>query len=127
LTLFSLHHQIAQVMDIYTSTTGKELVLNRFFKQVITGYGHTDDTARYFNFAEQKPLNETEILEYLEAHFNGLPAQRIYLGPGCYIEETFFAEALRGMLKSYEKKEEYEVCKRIARTLFKIQHLKLVA
>ncbi len=96
-----------------------ELALKRFYKNVVNGFGYEPVRERYFNFPEQKELSETEILEYIEACFSGLPAQRIYLGQGFYIEAEFYSEALRGMLKSFEKKEEYEVCNRIARLLFK--------
>lgn len=110
------------------SSIANELVLKRFYKNVVNGFGYEPAQERYFNFPEQKPLSETEILEYLEAHFGGLPAKRIYLGQGYYIEHDFFIEALRGMIKSFEKREEYEVCNRIARLLFKNQvQLKKVA
>jgi demethoxyubiquinone hydroxylase (CLK1/Coq7/Cat5 family) len=106
-------------MKTQTSTPHDEVVLKRFYKTVVNGFGYEPPQQRYFNFPEQKPLSETDILEYIEAHMAGLPAQRIYLGQGFYIEQEFYGEALRGMLKSFEKKEEYEVCNRIARLLFK--------
>jgi hypothetical protein len=109
-------------MKTQSTTPHDEVVLKRFYKTVVNGFGYAPQQQRHFNFPEQKPLSETEILEYIEAHFAGLPAQRIYLGQGFYIEEEFYAEALRGMLKSFEKKEEYEVCNRIARLLFKTVH-----
>jgi hypothetical protein len=96
-----------------------EVVLKRFYKNVVNGFGYDPAEQQFFNYSEQKALSEAEILEYIEAHFSGLTAQRIYLGPGFYIEEEFYIEALKGMLKSFEKKEEYEVCNRIARLLFK--------
>lgn len=104
------------------TTAANEVVLERFYKSVANGFGYEPRQVRYFNFPEQKLLMETEILEYIEAHYSGLPAQRIYLGQGFYIEEEFYGEALRGMLKSFEHKEEYEVCNRIARALFKSSH-----
>lgn len=104
------------------STINDEVVLKRFYKNVVNGFGYEPTRERYFNFPEQKELKETEIFEFIEAHFSGLPAKRIYLGQGYYIEDEFYGEALRGMLKSFEKKEEYEVCNRIARLLFKTAH-----
>jgi hypothetical protein len=98
-----------------------EIIIKRFYKNVVNGFGYEPTQDRYFNFPEQKQLSETEILEYIETHFLGLFGQRIYLGEGFYIEHGFYHEALRGMLRSFEKKEEYEVCNRIARLLFKIQ------
>ena len=109
-------------MKPQSNTPNDEVVLKRFYRNVVNGFGYEPVQDRYFNFPEQKLLNETEILEYIEAHFAGLPAQRIYLGQGFYIESEFYIEALRGMLKSFEKKEEYEVCNRIARLLFKTAH-----
>lgn len=104
------------------NTINDELVVKRFYKNVVNGFGYEPNCERYFNFPEQKLLSESEIFEFIEAHFSGLPATRIYLGQGFYIEDTFYTEALRGMLKSFEKKEEYEVCNRIARLLFKTAH-----
>jgi hypothetical protein len=110
-------------MKTITQTNiASELVLKRFYKNVVNGFGYEPAQVRYFNFPEQRELSETEILEYIEASLSGLPAQRIYLGQGFYIEDEFYCEALRGMLKSFEKKEEYEVCNRIARLLFKTAH-----
>lgn len=104
------------------NSTNDEVVMKRFYKNVVNGFGYEPSRERYFNFPEQKELSETEIFEFIEAHFSGLPATRIYLGQGFYIEEEFYPEALKGMLKSFEKKEEYEVCNRIARLLFKTMH-----
>ncbi len=95
------------------NSTNDEVVLKRFYKNVVNGFGYEP---------EQKELSESEIFEFIEAHFSGLPATRIYLGQGFYIEQEFYSEALKGMLKSFEKKEEYEVCNRIARLLFKTMH-----
>jgi hypothetical protein len=103
-------------------TANDELVVKRFYKNVVNGFGYEPSRERYFNFPDQKQLSENEIFEFIEAHFSGLPATRIYLGQGFYIEEAFYIEALRGMLQSFEKKEEYEVCNRIARLLFKRAH-----
>ncbi len=108
-------------MKTASPNIASELVIKRFYKNVVTGFGYEPSRERFFNYPEQKPLSETEILEYIEAHFSGLPAGRIYLGQGYYIEEDFYIEALRGMIKSFEKREEYEVCNRIARLLFKNQ------
>jgi hypothetical protein len=100
----------------------EELVMRRFYKNVVNGFGYEPDQQRFFNFSEQRALSEAEILEYIEAHFSGLTAERIYLGPGFYIEKEFYVEALKGMLKSFERKEEYELCNRIARLLFKTSY-----
>lgn len=102
-----------------TTAAKDEVTIKRFYKSLVNGFGYEPAGDHYFNFPEQKLLSETEILEYIEAHFSGLFAQRIYLGQGFYIEDEFYKEALRGMLKSFEKREEFEVCNRIARLLFK--------
>jgi len=111
------------------TTATDEVTIKRFYKNLVNGFGYKPVRDHYFNFPEQKLLSETEILEYIEAHFSGLPARRIYLGQGFYIENEFYDEALRGMLQSFEKKEEYEVCNRIARLLFKssLQHQTVLA
>ena len=115
-------------MKTAASNVASELVMKRFYKNVVTGFGYEPSQERFFNYPEQKELSETEILEYIEAHFSGLPAKRIYLGQGYYIENDFYMESLRGIIKSFEKREEYEVCNRIARLLFKNQgQLKKVA
>jgi hypothetical protein len=115
-------------MKTAATNIASELAIKRFYKNVVNGFGYEPSREHFFNYPAQKPLSETEILEYIEAHYAGLHAQRIYLGQGYYIEEDFYIEALRGMIKSFEKREEYEVCNRIARLLFKNQNqLKKVA
>ena len=65
------------------------------------------------NYPEQKLLSELDLLEHLERHYAGNPAARIYVAPRCYIIPEFFEYALRGMLQSFESREEYEVCARV--------------
>ena len=69
------------------------------------------------NYPEQKLLSEQELLQHLERHYAGNPASRIYVAPRCYIIPEFFQFALTGMLKSFEEKEEYEICSRILKLL----------
>ena len=69
------------------------------------------------NFPEQKLLSEFELLDHLERHYNEQPAARIYVAPRCYIIPEFYQLALRGMLLSLEKQEEYEACARIVKLL----------
>jgi len=65
------------------------------------------------NYPDQKVLSEMELFTHLERHYSGNPASRIYVAPRCYIIPEFFEYALRGMLASFEDKEEYEVCARV--------------
>ena len=73
------------------------------------------------NYPAQKRLSEYDLLRHLENHFSGRPASRIYLAPNCYINADFFESALRGMLKSFENCEAYEVCARVYRLLEQIE------
>ncbi len=65
------------------------------------------------NYPEQKLLTEFELLQHIERHYAGNRAARIYVAPRCYIKPEFYPYALRGMLKSFEGREAYEVCSRI--------------
>jgi hypothetical protein len=69
------------------------------------------------NYPEQRLLSELELLEHLERHFAGNRAARIYVAPHCYIKPDFYQFALRGMLVSLERQEEYEACARIVKLL----------
>jgi hypothetical protein len=69
------------------------------------------------NYPEQKLLSEFELLHHLERHYSGNPAARIYVAPRCYIKPEFYQFALRGMLASFEEREEYEICSRILKLL----------
>jgi hypothetical protein len=73
------------------------------------------------NYPEQKLLSELELLHHLERHYSGNPATRIYVAPRCYIKPEFFEFALIGMLKSFEEREEYEICSRIFKLLQSIR------
>jgi hypothetical protein len=66
-------------------------------------------------------LSEIELLAHLERHYAGNPAARIYVAPRCYIIPDFFEFALHGMLKSFEEKEEYEVCARVYKLIQSIR------
>ena len=65
------------------------------------------------NYPAQKLLTELELLAHIERHYAGNPATRIYVAPRCYIIPDFFEYALKGMLKSFEEKEEFETCVRV--------------
>jgi hypothetical protein len=69
------------------------------------------------NYPAQKLLTELELLQHLERHYAGNPAARIYVAPHCYIKPEFYSYALRGMLASFEGREEYEICARIVTLL----------
>lgn len=73
------------------------------------------------NFPEQKILSEVELLQHLERHYSGNPAARIYVAPRCYIKPEFYEFALRGMLISFETREQYEICGRIFTLLQSIE------
>jgi len=73
------------------------------------------------NYPEQKLLSEVELLHHLERHYSGNRAARIYVAPRCYIKQEFFEFALKGMLKSFEDREEYEMCSRVFKLLQSIR------